>query len=112
MPLRKDAYDALVAASLANSEAQARKIISAINEKIRRANRNTIEGPSLMLVPYDVGSASSGSGESSIPSTASRNSAGPRGARFTEQLRPVRDAVPRNTLWSAGLLSGGEFECG
>ncbi len=54
MPLRKDAYDALVAASLANSEAQARKIISAINEKIRRANRNTIEGPSLMLVPYDV----------------------------------------------------------
>ena len=31
-----------------------RQIVSAINEKIREANRNTIAGPSLMLVPYDV----------------------------------------------------------
>jgi hypothetical protein len=31
-----------------------RQIISAINEKIREANRNVIAGPSLMLVPYDV----------------------------------------------------------
>jgi hypothetical protein len=31
-----------------------RKIISAINEKIREANRKTIAGPPLMLVPCDV----------------------------------------------------------
>jgi Domain of unknown function (DUF1992) len=52
--LRKEAGDALLAASRAGSEAEARTIISAINEKIREANRNVIEGPPLMLVPYDV----------------------------------------------------------
>jgi hypothetical protein len=52
--LRKEAYDALVAASRANSEAEVRKIIGAVNDKIREANRKTIAGPSLMLVPYDV----------------------------------------------------------
>jgi Domain of unknown function (DUF1992) len=52
--LRKEAGDALLAASRAGSEAEVRKIISAINEKIREANRNVIEGPPLMLVPYDV----------------------------------------------------------
>jgi Domain of unknown function (DUF1992) len=52
--LRKEAGDALLAASRAGSEAEVRKIISAINEKIREANRNVIAGPPLMLVPYDV----------------------------------------------------------
>jgi Domain of unknown function (DUF1992) len=52
--LRKEVGDALVAASRARSEGAVREIISAINEKIRQANRNTIAGPSLMLVPYDV----------------------------------------------------------
>lgn len=52
--LRKEANDALAAASRANSEAEVRKIISAINEKIREANRTGIVGPPLMLVPYDV----------------------------------------------------------
>lgn len=52
--LRKEAGDALVAASRAGSEAEVRRIISAINDKIREANRNTIAGPPLMLVPYDV----------------------------------------------------------
>jgi hypothetical protein len=52
--LRKETDDALVAASRAGSEAEVRKIISAINEKIREANRKTIAGPSLMLVPYDT----------------------------------------------------------
>ena len=42
--LRKEAHDALVAASRASSEAEVRKIISAINEKIREANRNAIAG--------------------------------------------------------------------
>jgi len=52
--LRKEAGDALVAASHAQSEPEVRRIISAINERIREANRNTIAGPSLMLVPYGV----------------------------------------------------------
>ena len=52
--LRKEAGGALLAASRAASEAEVRKIISAINEKIREANRNVIAGPPLMLVPYDV----------------------------------------------------------
>jgi len=52
--LRKEANDALQAASRASSEAEVREIIAAINEKIREANRNVIAGPSLMLVPYDV----------------------------------------------------------
>lgn len=52
--LRKEANDALAAASRANSEAEVRKIISEINEKIREANRTGIVGPPLMLVPYDV----------------------------------------------------------
>jgi hypothetical protein len=52
--LRKEAHDALAAASRARSEAEVRKIISAINEKIREAHRKTIAGPPLMLVPYDV----------------------------------------------------------
>ena len=52
--LRKEANDALAAASRANSEAEVRKIISEINEKIREANRKGIVGPPLMLVPYDV----------------------------------------------------------
>jgi DnaJ homologue, subfamily C, member 28, conserved domain len=52
--LRKEATDALQDASRANSEAEVRKIISAINDKIREANRVGIAGPPLMLVPYDV----------------------------------------------------------
>jgi Domain of unknown function (DUF1992) len=52
--LRKEAGDALLAASRARSEAEVRQIISAINEKIREANRKTIAGPPLMIVPYDV----------------------------------------------------------
>jgi DnaJ homologue, subfamily C, member 28, conserved domain len=52
--LRKETDDALVAASRAGSETEVRKIISAINERIREANRKTIAGPSLMLVPYDT----------------------------------------------------------
>ena len=52
--LRKEASDDVVAASRASSEAEVRKIISAVSEKIREANRKTIAGPALMLVPYDV----------------------------------------------------------
>lgn len=52
--LRKQAHDALGAAMIATSEAGVREIIADINDKIREANRKTIPGPPLMLVPYDV----------------------------------------------------------
>jgi hypothetical protein len=52
--LRKEAHDALEAASRARTEADVRNIILEINERIREANRKTISGPSLMLVPVDV----------------------------------------------------------
>jgi len=52
--LRKEAHDALLAASQARTETEVRRIILDINEKIREANRKTIEGPPLMLVPFDV----------------------------------------------------------
>ena len=52
--LRKEAHDALEAASHAASEAEVRELIGDINEKIREANRRGIRGPSLMLMPFDV----------------------------------------------------------
>jgi Domain of unknown function (DUF1992) len=52
--LRKDAHDALEAVSKATSEAEVRRIIESVNERIREANRKGIAGPSLMLWPFDV----------------------------------------------------------
>jgi hypothetical protein len=52
--LRKEAQDALEAASRAGSEAEVRQIIEGVNEQIREANRKGIPGPPLMLVAYDV----------------------------------------------------------
>jgi hypothetical protein len=52
--LRKEAQDALEEARGARSEAEVRAIVSEINDKIRAANRMGIQGPSLLLVPYDV----------------------------------------------------------
>ena len=52
--LRKEAHDALQAASRASSEAEVRQILEGINERIREANRKGIAGPPLMLRPFDV----------------------------------------------------------
>jgi hypothetical protein len=52
--LRREAHDAREAALAARSDAHARSILEAVNEKIRAANRNGIAGPALMLVPYDI----------------------------------------------------------
>ena len=52
--LRREAEDALAAARAAKSEAEARRIIEEINEKIRAAVRLPPPGPPLNLVPYDV----------------------------------------------------------
>ena len=52
--LRKEAHDAYRAALDAQSDAEARRILQDVNEKIRAANRTGIDGPSLMLVPHDI----------------------------------------------------------
>jgi hypothetical protein len=52
--LRRDAEEALEKAECAGSEAEVRRIIEAINEQIRTANRRGIAGPSLPLRAFDV----------------------------------------------------------
>jgi hypothetical protein len=52
--LRKQVYDALQAASRAESEAEVRQLIAEINAAIRDANRKGIRGPSLVLTPFDA----------------------------------------------------------
>nr|WP_084701749.1 DUF1992 domain-containing protein [Streptacidiphilus anmyonensis] len=54
LALRKEAEDALAAASAAASEAEVRRIVLEINEKIRTLLREPTQGPPLNLVPYDV----------------------------------------------------------
>ncbi|UZJ33374.1 DUF1992 domain-containing protein [Streptomyces endophytica] len=52
--LRKDAEEAVEAAANAPSEAALRRILTAVNERIRAALRTPLEGPPLNLVPFDV----------------------------------------------------------
>lgn len=52
--LRRAAEDALAEAKSAASEAEVRRIIEEINERIRAAIRLPPAGPPLDLVPYDV----------------------------------------------------------
>ena len=52
--LRRQAEDALAAARQATSEAEVRRILDEINDKIRAAVRLPPEGPPLNLMPYDV----------------------------------------------------------
>jgi Domain of unknown function (DUF1992) len=52
--LRKEAHDTLEAASSAASEAEVRRLIAGMNQRIREANRKGIHGPALMLVPIDA----------------------------------------------------------
>jgi hypothetical protein len=54
LALRKEAQEALEAASRASSEAEVRKTIEDINQRIREANRKGIAGPPIMLVPFDI----------------------------------------------------------
>jgi hypothetical protein len=54
LALRKEAEDALAAASQAASERQVRQIVADINEKIREAIRRPPSGPPLNLAPFDV----------------------------------------------------------
>ncbi|WP_255951633.1 DnaJ family domain-containing protein [Streptomyces odontomachi] len=52
--LRKEAEDALAAAHAAPTEAAARRIITAVNERIREAMLKPLPGPPLGRKPYDV----------------------------------------------------------
>jgi len=54
LALRKEAEDALAAATRATSESEARQIVANINDKIREANRRPPAGPPLNLTPFDV----------------------------------------------------------
>jgi hypothetical protein len=54
LALRKEAEDGRAAASRAGSAAEARRIVTAINDKIRAANRVPLSGPPLNLAPFDV----------------------------------------------------------
>jgi Domain of unknown function (DUF1992) len=52
--LRKEAEEALLAASRAGSEDQVRRIVADINRKILEGNRKAASGPPLNLMPFDV----------------------------------------------------------
>jgi Domain of unknown function (DUF1992) len=54
LAVRKEADDALAAASRARSERDVRRIVVAINAKIREANSKAASGPPLNLMPFDV----------------------------------------------------------
>jgi DnaJ homologue, subfamily C, member 28, conserved domain len=55
LALRKEADDAVEEARRAPSEAEARRIVEGVNERIREANRQGITGPRVALRPYEVG---------------------------------------------------------
>jgi len=52
--LRREVEQAVRDARDAPTEADARRRIEAVNERIRKANRVAISGPPVNLVPYDV----------------------------------------------------------
>ena len=54
MALRKEAEEALAAATTASSEAEARRIVAEINKRIVEGNRKAASGPPLNLMPFDV----------------------------------------------------------
>ncbi len=54
MALRKEAEDALEAASRAASEAEVRRIVADINTRIVEGSRKAASGPPLNLMPFDV----------------------------------------------------------
>lgn len=54
LALRKEAEDAREAAGRAASEAEVRRIVAGINEKIEAALRRPPAGPPLRLTPFDA----------------------------------------------------------
>ncbi|WP_406387873.1 DUF1992 domain-containing protein [Streptomyces sp. NBC_00887] len=54
LTLRKEAEDAREAVSAARTEAEVRRLLNEINDKIRKALLMPPEGPPLNLTPFDV----------------------------------------------------------
>ncbi|MCK2213889.1 DUF1992 domain-containing protein [Actinomadura sp. ATCC 31491] len=54
LALRKDAEAALAEARGARTEAEVRRVLEEINERIRQAIRTGLSGPPLNLMPFDV----------------------------------------------------------
>ncbi|MEU4544967.1 DUF1992 domain-containing protein [Nonomuraea dietziae] len=54
LALRKEAQAALAQAREATKEAEVRRILEEINEKIVEGNRKAMSGPPLNLMPYDI----------------------------------------------------------
>ncbi|MHB1988157.1 MAG: DnaJ family domain-containing protein [Acidimicrobiales bacterium] len=54
LALRKEAEDAIAAATAARSELEVRHLLTDINRKIRTAITRTLAGPPLNMVPFDV----------------------------------------------------------
>ncbi|GAA2403551.1 DnaJ family domain-containing protein [Nonomuraea africana] len=54
LALRKEAYAALAKARETTTEAEVRRILEEINEKIIEGNRKAMSGPPLNLMPYDI----------------------------------------------------------
>src|ERR687897_2523432 len=68
--LRKEAEEALEAASRAGSEAEVRRIVADINARIVEGNRKAASGPPLNLMPFDVeagATAGGGGGAAAAP---------------------------------------------
>ncbi|WP_067183672.1 DnaJ family domain-containing protein [Microtetraspora niveoalba] len=54
LALRKEAEESLAAAAGARREAEVRRIVAEINEKIVEGTRKAMSGPPLNLAPFDV----------------------------------------------------------
>ncbi|GAA2661174.1 DnaJ family domain-containing protein [Nonomuraea recticatena] len=54
LALRKEAHAALAQAREATTEAEVRRILEEINERIVEGNRKAMSGPPLNLMPYDI----------------------------------------------------------
>lgn len=54
LAIRKEAAEAERRAMESSTEAEVRKVIEEINDKIRHLNRTTVAGPPTTLMPFDV----------------------------------------------------------
>jgi hypothetical protein len=97
LALRKEAEDALAAASTAPTEADVRRIVLDINEKIRKSLREPTQGPPLNLLPYDV--------EDVVTDWRERRASRPHGPSAAEASpQPTQSPEPRRSPGLRGFL--------
>ncbi len=97
LALRKEAEDAAASVAHARSEAQVRKIITDINEKIREAIRKPTSGPALNLMPFDVERVVA-DWHAAVAEVAAEKAAAARAAE------PAVEASPRPPRWWSRLV--------